>query len=247
MRAVPLAALAALSLLLAPSLAHAGDGSADTPALAPPKDAPSWAVEVRFGPYRPALEPSSVYDEVFGDKRRFMLAAEVDWQPLHLRHVGSFGLGGLLGYTSASTPAPFKDPARGESGEETYFKMWQFAVVGVARIDVLARDFDIPVVPYAKLGTWMALWNAGNGLGTATSADGRVGKGRTHGVFWALGAALELDFLDRTATKSFMVEHGVEHTWLFAEYTGWDGSGLGQSDFAKVGARTWTFGLGFQM
>lgn len=176
-----------------------------------------------------------------------MIATEVDWQAMHVPHVGSLGIGGIIGYTRASAFMSYDNPARGASGEETYFRMWAFAVAGVARIDVLARDLDIPLVPYGKLGTWVALWNTGNGLGTSVSADGREGKGRTHGVLWAAGLALELDFLDRSASKSFLVEHGVDHTWLFGEYTGWDLSGLGQTDFAKVGDRTWTFGLGFQM
>lgn len=236
-----------LGILLLASSAHAGNGNADEPPVQPPPSLPSFAAEVRFGPYRPRVEPASAYDNAFGDARRFMFAVEVDWQPLQIRHFGSVGVGGIIGYTSAISRAQFVNPARGESGEDIYLKVWQFAVTSVLRVDVLARDFGIPLVPYGKLGTWMALWSAGNGLGVATASDGTLGRGRTHGLFWAAGLALELDFLDRTATKSFLVEHGVEHTWIFAEYTGWDASGLGQSESLKVGTRTWTFGLGFQM
>jgi len=230
-----------------PLAAVAGNGSAEVPAAAPPPSLPSFAVEVRLGPYRPALEPAAVYDEVFGDARRYMFGIEVDWQPIHIPHFASLGVAGLIGYTSATSPAPFVNPARGQSGEDTYWKMWAFGLTSVLRVDVLSRDFSIPVVPYGKVGTWMGLWSAGNGLGEATASDGTLGRGRTHGIFWAAGLALELDFLDRSSSKSFLVEHGVDHTWLFAEYTGWDASGLGQSNFAKVGTRTWTFGLGFQM
>ncbi len=232
---------------LTPTAALAGDGSAEAPEVTPIAQQPSFAAELRFGAYRPSFEPSGVYDEVFGDARRYMFAVEVDWQPIHIPHFASVGVGGIIGYTSASSPAPFVNPARGQSGEDTYWKMWAFSVTSVVRVDVLARDLDIPVIPYGKLGTWVGLWTAGNGLGEATASDGTLGRGRTHGIFWAAGLALELDFLDRSSSKSFLVEHGVDHTWLFAEYTGWDASGLGQSNFAKVGTRTWTFGLGFQM
>lgn len=240
------------ALLLAAPGAHAqlAEGT-----FAPkPRAEPNMIVELRFGPYRPDVDGAfsggvKPYEKVFGGSTRYMLGGEFDWQPLHIPHFGSVGIGGLFGYTSATANAQFSDGS-GASAEDTKFTLWNLAALGVLRIDVLARETWIPLVPYAKIGPAFGFWTAENGLGVseAKAADGStvLGRGRTNGMLYAFGGMLMLDFLDRQSAKTFDAELGVRHTYFLAEYTLTDLSGLGQSGAMHVGDKTWTLGLAMQ-
>jgi hypothetical protein len=203
------------------------------------------AVELRFGPYRPqvdrAFSNAAPYQQVFGDSTRFMLGGEVDWQPIHIPHFGSVGIGGLVGYTKATANAVFSDGS-GESAEDTAFSLWMLSALAVIRIDALARQTWIPLVPYGKVGPAMGLWTASNGTGTSEVA-GVKGEGRTFGMIYAIGGMFMLDVLDRQAAKTFSAEQGVHHTYLFGELTLAEVTGLGTANAMQVGDRTWTAGL----
>ncbi|MBI2393087.1 MAG: hypothetical protein HYV09_26115 [Deltaproteobacteria bacterium] len=238
---IALAPLAFAPLLVA-TVAHA-----QTP---PPKD-PFLAVEIRFGPYRPSVDDAfsgaseKPYDKVFGDATRFMIGAEVDWQLVHIPHFGSLGIGGLVGYTKATAKANFTDGS-GVSGEDTAFSLWMLGALAVLRVDVLARETWIPLVPYVKAGPALGLWSSTNGLG-ASRVGGRLGEGRTGGMFYAVGGMFLLDILDRQAAKTFSAEQGVHHTYLFGELTMAEIRGLGQTGAMQVGDRTWTLGIAVEM
>ena len=234
---------AIVASLTAPSPASAQAGDAIK------KDQnPFLAVELRFGPYRPRVDEGvsgRPYDRAFGDTRRFMVGGEIDWQPIHVRHVGSLGIGGLLGYTRANANARFSDGS-GDSAETTTFSMWLLSALLVARIDVLARETWVPLVPYAKIGPSAAFWTASNGSGTVT-VGGVEGRGRTFGMTYAVGGMFLLDAIDRQAAKTFAAEQGVKHTYFFFEYMFAELSGLGQSSAMHVGDRTWTLGLAMEL
>jgi hypothetical protein len=240
----------ALSLTAGAALAADGRYYNDGPRAVP--KAPVVAIEARFGPYRPNVDRAfsgvSPYKDVFGERRRVMVGGEVDWQALHVPHFGSIGVGGIFGYTSASAKARFSDRPDVESGEETSFDLWMFSAVAVVRVDVLARETWIPLVVYGKLGPAVGLWSTSNGGGISRAPDGTAARGRTNGSFAAVGAMFLLDVLDRQAAKSFAVEQGVKHTYLFGEYTMANLYGLGQSGpVMQVGDRTWTLGFAFEL
>ena len=214
------------------------------------------AVEIRFGAYHPNVdtEPGltgAPYDEIFGSSRRYMIGAEVDWEFLHLAHVGSLSAGGWLGYTRASGSALFVTGANiGQASAETAtLSIRALAALLVARLDVLARETRIPLVPYAKFGIGTALWASENGLGTSRyPADtGKLGEGHTNGLVYAGGLMFLLDALDRQTAKSFQNQQGVNHTYLFAEWTVTAFNGLGQSSAMRVGDRTWNVGFAFEL
>jgi hypothetical protein len=239
----------AAPLLLVASNAFAADGF-EREDSAPNRDPDShWAFEMRFGTYRPQVDSGlskPIYESYFGTSKRFMIGGEVDYQPIHIRHFASLGFGGIIGYTRATGTAPFKDGTAG-SDEETRLSQWNFAAIANLRIDVLARETWIPLVPYGKFGLATALWSSSNQRGTSIAADGEVGSGHTNGLFYAVGGMFLLDIFDRQAAKTFSVEQGIKHTYFFAEYTVWNLSGLGQGDVMKVGDTTWTLGLSFEM
>lgn len=238
--------LVALSTLFLAGSAHAQSFDATPP---PKKDPNSrFAVELRFGPYRPqvdrAFNNAAPYNQVFGDSTRFMLGGEFDWQPIHIPHFGSVGVGGLFGYTKATANARFSDGS-GASAEDTSFSLWMLSALAVIRVDVLARETWIPLVPYGKVGPAMGLWSTSNGSGTS-EVNGVKGEGRTYGMMYAVGGMFLLDILDRQSAKTFAAEQGVKHTYLFGELTLAEVTGLGQSGAMQVGDRTWTVGIAAQ-
>lgn len=249
----------ALPTTLVATTASAWD-SPDTNTSRQPKE-PSMAFELRLGPYRPNVDdgvgttpcpakgcvPQGPYKTVFGDDRRFMLSFEVDWQFLHVPHFGSLGVGGAVGYTSASGTAQFKDGTDG-SVESTTFKVFPFDALGVLRLDVIDRDFKVPLIPYVKVGPSVAFWSAASDVGVSRyAADGKLGRGHTFGYAYAVGVQFVLDFLDRQAAKTFAVEQGVKHTHVFAEYTVHSLTGIGQSGAMYVGDKTWNLGFMFEL
>ncbi|MGZ3423237.1 MAG: MXAN_2562 family outer membrane beta-barrel protein [Polyangiales bacterium] len=239
----------AVPLLLTASNAFAGDGIARDEA-GPNRDPDSkWAFELRFGAYRPQVDNGltrPIYESYFGTQKRFMIGMQVDYEPIHIRHVGSLGFGGIWGYTRATGTAPFADGTAG-SDEQTRLSQWNLAAVATARIDVLARETWIPLVPYGKVGVATSFWSSTNQRGVSQTPDGQVGQGHTNGFFYAFGGMFLLDFFDRQAAKTFSVEQGVKHTYFFAEYTVWDLRGIGQTSVMQVGDSTWTLGLAFEM
>lgn len=243
-RAVLTASLAALFVALFP----VSEASAQRFDSAPPpnKNPDShFAVELRVGPYRPQVDRgftnAAPYNAVFGDSTRIMIGGEVDWQPIHIKHFGSVGIGGLFGYTKASANARFSDGS-GPSAEDTSFSLWMFSALAVIRVDVLARETWIPIVPYGKVGPAIGLWTASNGSGTS-EVNGRKGEGRTYGLMYAVGGMFLLDAIDRQAAKTFAAEQGVKHTYAFGEFTMAEVTGLGQAGAMQVGDRTWTVGI----
>lgn len=212
----------------------------------------SLLIEARLGPYRPDVDAEAglrgkPYEETFGDSTRFMFGLEVDWEAFHLAHVGSLSFGGWLGYTRSTGVAKITKTGAA-SDEDTTLWILPIGALVVARLDVLARETFLPLVPYAKFGVGTAFWQATNGRGTARAdVDGTQGSGRTNGLIYALGVMFLLDSLQPQTAKTFRAERGVNHTYLFGEWTVTSFTGLGQSSAMRVGDSTWNLGFAFEM
>jgi hypothetical protein len=213
-----------------------------------------FALELRLSLYSPnidsdpALKGKTPYRDVFGTSPQVLLGAEMDWQAIRFPHFGSLGPAASVGWTTRSDPAQFVPPHDGMtlSGETTSLEIFPFAAMAVLRVDALWRDVGVPLVPYAKLGLAYALWRASNTLGTS-SYNGVVGKGSSLGTHIALGLSLNLNVFDAYAAQNFDDSMGVNSSYIFAEWTREDLTGLGfQSDPLRVGGTNWTFGLAFE-
>ena len=116
--------------------------------------------------------------------------------------------------------------------EELSFLVLPFSGMFVARIDVLARELNIPFIFTGKIGFDAIYWDSDKGEADEAS-------GTTFGLHWALQAALELDFFDRRAARALDEEWGINHSFFFFEYFGMEAGGS-----PTVGGRSWTMGLG---
>jgi hypothetical protein len=224
----------------------------------------NFALELRLGPYHPRVDTapelgsSGPYQAIFGDSTRWAFEVEFDWQAARIPHLGTIGPGVSVGYTSSSAMAPFVTPVDGQtlSGETTSLTIYPMYAVAVLRVDVLSRDFRIPLVPYLKGGVGMALWQASNSAGTSSapprSANGTalgpsvLGEGHTMGTNLAVGLAIDLNFLDRRASQGFDNATGVNHTFVFGELQDYTLNGMFQAHAMYVGNQNWVVGLGFE-
>jgi hypothetical protein len=148
-----------------------------------------FAVELRFGPYLPAIDSEfsgkTPFADVFGNdcsgglgttptkgsvKARFYFGAEFDYLPLRIPYVGAVGPGLGWGYTSFSNNAVFTDgPNKGQcSAESTTLTIMPMHLSLVLRADELMRRTGIPIVPYGKFGFGLSWWRASTSAGTET-------------------------------------------------------------------------------
>jgi hypothetical protein len=212
------------------------------------------AVEFRFGPYAPRIDDSEgltspQYENFFGDKTRFQLGLEVDWQLWRAPHLGTLGIGAGWGITKmagTNKPPPGQDDGT-KIEQETTLTIMPMYGVGVLRADVLMREFGVPLVGYGKFGLAVAPWWMNNGISTPLSCDaeGRCIKGRdiSFGTQAALGAMLSLDWLEPSAGAELDNTMGINNTYVFFE---WSVSNYPGKQM-NVGANTWVTGFAFEM
>lgn len=205
------------------------------------------AVEARFGPYRPNVDDDvdgSPFEDTFGDDSHWSFGLQIDWQALRIPAVGTLGPGLGWSYVRYTAKAPFANPPFGPSEQNT--RLWVMPIwgVGVFRVDTLARNAGIPLVPYAKLGLVYALWNCSSGDSRCRSADGRLGRGSETGYMYALGLMFLLDWLDPASARDMDNSVGINNSYFFGELYGSDVNSFGNG--MQVGTTTWTLGLAFE-
>lgn len=215
----------------------------------------NFALELRFGLYRPDIDSDpklgghTPYADSFGENRRVMLGLELDWQALRIPHVGSLGPGFGVATTTATRPAYTQSGQ--SSSEDMSFTVQPFSGLAVFRADVLERDVGVPLVPYAKAGLVYALWRASTSAGTSefTRSDGSTakGKGASWGYSLAAGLAFDLGAIDERASRGLDQAVGINHTYVFGEWTLTTINGMfGQDQAMHVGDSTWNAGLAFE-
>jgi len=212
---------------------------------------PQYGVfELKFGPYTPNVddEPAirdsggSPYSDVFGNDSMFLTCIEVDWQFLQLEGI-NLGVGGSLGFMQAY--AKSKTESGGESADYTVLNVMPFALLAVIRVDALADLANVPLVPFFKVGLdWYLWWILGGGQESQTA--GTMG--------WQIGGGLmiQLDWIDRMTARTFDNEVGVNHSYLFFEYTYPQIEGFGRDGYMYLsatdmgGSGTWALGLALE-
>jgi hypothetical protein len=213
-----------------------------------------FAFEMRFAPYWPAIDSQpgltgTPYKDIFGTMPRLLVSGEIDAQLLKIPHFGSLGPGFSFGYTQMSAPAPLSGGG-GTSAENTNIEIFPMYLVAVLRVDVLLRDFKIPIVPYAKLGIATTIWRSFTDSGTSTYVDPSGTSHSAFGATWgeqvALGGMLNLDWIDPRAAVSLDQATGINHTYLFGEWMFANLDNFGSSSGLRVGTSTFCGGLAFE-
>jgi hypothetical protein len=214
-----------------------------------------FAAELRFAPYWPDIDSqpglsNQPYHTTFGNMARLLVAAEIDAQVLRIPHFGTLGPAFSFGYTQMSAPAQYADKS-GVSAENTNLEVFPMYLVAVLRVDVLLRDFKIPIVPYVKAGLGFTLWRSFTDSGTSNFVDPITGKtssafGGTWGEQIALGGMLNLDWIDRRAAGNLDDYTGINHTYIFGEWMLANLDNFGSKNGLRVGTNTFCGGLAFE-
>lgn len=206
------------------------------------------AFELRIGRYVPEVDKplsSTPFEDSFGTSNRYTFGAEVDWQVLRIKHLGSLGPGFGWSYTKFSQRAPFADGS-GISASTTRLNIMPMYVVAVLRADFIAKDLKVPLVPYAKLGLGYAMWWSSDGQRSA-EYQGEKGKGGSYGPTYALGGMFLLDVLDPDDAKSADGIMGINNSYLFAEWFRPQLDGFGSTKVLDLSSSSWVVGFALEM
>lgn len=208
--------------------------------------------EIKFGPYAPNIDEEfsgsdSAFHHIFGDGTDLMIHGELDWEIW--KGFGAICLGGEIGYYNNTTDA-FTDSGGSGSpststtraASETGITLIPLSLLAVYRFDWLAERLRVPLVPFVKFGVNYTIWWIDIDGNTA-SYQGDDAEGGTFGWQFNGGLAVQLDFLEPSAAKNLDVELGINHTYIFFEFT--HVGSVGETKL-NVGDTTWSGGIAFE-
>jgi hypothetical protein len=254
LRFVAAALFGAGALACAPRAAHATEQDIFNEPANKGKSPQHFAFELRLSPYTPNIDKESglggktPFKDTFGSGNSVLVGFEFDYQAVRIPWVGTLGPGFSAGYWQVTAKSFTLTGDR--SAEDTSLKLYPMYLAAVLRGDTLWRNYRIPVVPYAKAGIGMTLWEMTNpgGTSTSTSTAGTTvkGHGYTLGTQWALGIGIALDSLDQGASRNLDNSVGINNTYLYAEYYLAAMTGIAQNHPLQVGTDTWCAGLAFE-
>lgn len=209
------------------------------------------ALEFRLGGYKPMIEREgslgqNPYNATFGNSA--MLLGELEYDRQLFQKLGSLAIGGSIGYAEkygaatalrVGSDGSTLEPVR--ALENTALKVVPLRLLAIYRFDWAALRYSVPLVPYAKGGLIYQLWWVTEGDGVEY-ADGQRGAGGKWGYQGSLGISLMLDMLEPRLARDFDTDVGVNHSYLFAEYTYADVNNFGGGGL-DLSSRHWMFGL----
>ena len=202
----------------------------------------SGAVVFRLGGYKPLIDEeeglsTTPYKNIFGDESLLLFEAEL--QRFFYQGIGTAGVSLSAGYGEKYAPARLAEG--GEAAEQTALKVIPLSVGGFYKFDYAAFEWGIPLVPYGRLGLVYTPWWITKGSATE-SANGVRGSGGKWGWSATGGVAFMLDVLEPRFARDFDSDLGVNHSYLFAEYTYADVNNFGAGGL-NLSSRRWMFGL----
>jgi hypothetical protein len=182
----------------------------------------SFALEVKLSPYLPPLDANDAslggatpFTDIFGTKNALMARFELDYQFLRLGRFASLAAGAGVGVYQKTG---FGLDENGDPTEdENLFRVVPLSASAVLRGDYLLQAFQVPLVPFAKVGLDYYYWsNKKNGEFTKFP-NGNDVRGGTAGVHANLGLAFDLNALDPKGGVGMDHSFGINHSYLFAE------------------------------
>ncbi|HFE44694.1 MAG TPA: hypothetical protein ENJ18_04255 [Nannocystis exedens] len=229
-----------------------------------------FALELKFGPYLPAVDRNYAgpdtfgpYAKVFGEtddrgvttaepKSGLMPALAFEWQFFNPAKIGPLGIGYTISFFRDSAkallanPDPDADSIRSEA-DSTVFWTMPMALQLVYRLEIFANRWRVPIVPYAKGGLAWALWWSKDGNGNLSrNSRGEKALGGVWGWQLNAGGMLQLDFLERGSSRNLDRTSGINHTYLFGEFQLSRINNFGRKESMSLGDATWFVGLALE-
>lgn len=209
----------------------------------------SQALEIKLGSITPLIdEEGSLSGNPYADTfEGGMLLLELELERYFYQGIGAAGVGFSAGYAEKYGRAQVIDSSGNPSGpaaEATGLMIVPLRLHGVYRFDWAALKYGVPLVPYAKAGLVVVPWWSTKG-GQIEEVNGRKAMGARFGYGGTLGLSLMLDVFEPRLARDFDSDLGVNHSYLFAEFTyadvtNFSGEGL------NLSSRHWMFGLALE-
>jgi len=226
-----------------------------------------FAFEIKLGPYLPDVdrdyegEGYGPYATLFGEtdgegvvndapKKAVMPVLGFDWQFYYVG--GPIGLGTQVAFFRDKAAAILTNPTDEDetvrsAADSVTFTMLPVSALVSYRFELLADRYKVPLVPYAEAGATYAFWWTRDGRrNIARDDDGDKGAGGVWGFTLNAGMMLRLDFIERGTAKKMDQTTGINHAYLFGEfsYSRLDNFGIGNT--ISLGDATWFAGLGIE-
>ncbi len=180
---------------------------------------PRWgSFELGAGPYTPNIDSeftgAAPYREVLGSSQRWMFRAGLG-KSLYTGF-GDLEVGFRTGFFRATGRAVYLDTGTNtyvKSGDDTSFNVIPTSLTVTYYFDYLAERFRwIPITLYGRAALERYNW--------WTNTTGGTSKvGATNGWSVTGGAALLLDAFDPDLARELDNESGINHTYLFFDFT----------------------------
>ena len=220
------------------------------------KDYPNWNLEFRIGPYSPNVdaefedrgETARPFETTFGTDSSLYLGFGVQ-RHVHINHLWQIGVsftGGHMSKTAQSfSSSDGVTDTNNRTADDTTFRLIPFSVSGVFRLTALDEMWNIPIVPYAKLGLSYYIWRFETPNGVS-EADGRTASGASLGYQASLGLAIRAEKLDGSSARSLRNEMGIYHAGFYFELLTAQVNGFGSDTRLNVGDNTFVAGINFE-
>ena len=172
------------------------------------------SVELRLSGYRPNIDAefgglATPYHDSFGGRRGWMGKIGVSKEWYH--GFGTFETGVSAGYWEMYGHGHYADGS--VAADSTALKVIPTSLMFTYRFDWLAERIGIPLAPYGRFSLERMNWWINRGSGDTTRS------GATNGYSLTGGMALLLDFFDPTLARDMDRDTGINHTYLFVDFT----------------------------
>jgi len=203
------------------------------------------AVELRIGPYLPQVDEelsSAPYEATFGSNPSVTVGLEGDYQALRIPYLGTLGPGFGIHWFRRGGIAEFTSGDPGSAHKNSLWIIPMYAV-GVLRVDIFRRAFNVPLVPYVKGGLAWSLWSSRD-AGSVSVVDGEKAKGSSIGLQYQVGLMIHLNPISPQTAIDMDNSAGVNHSYLFAEWWASDVDSFGAG--MQTGDATWVAGVALE-
>ncbi|WNG15616.1 MXAN_2562 family outer membrane beta-barrel protein [Cystobacter fuscus] len=236
-------------------------GQAQEYSDAPTQSPRGGSVELRLGSYRPRVDAEeglggTPFKDIYGEGRWWLF--ELELQRFFYQGIGTAGVSLSGGYAEKYGYALQKD-RQTPSAERAGFHVIPLHLRGVYRFDYPAFQWGFPLIPYVKPGLVFIPWWAtkggkldeapakdavegGEGVEGSPAVAARKGTGVRFGWEVAVGLSFMLDVLEPRFARDFDSDMGINHSYIFAEYTYSKVNSFGQPGL-NLSDSYWMFGL----
>ncbi len=178
-------------------------------------------LEFKVSPFTPLIDsvfPSkfSPYQKVFGGGP--LLLAEIEYEYQFFQKFGSLAAGLSAGYGEKFAKGFLATDGTTRSDDSTGLRLVPLKALVAYRFDYFWVHGNVPLVPFVKGAVVVMPWFITKGADIEI-ADGLRGAGVKVGLAATVGLSFALDFLDRRLARDFDNSTGINHTYLFGEFT----------------------------